>query len=131
MNDTAKRLLEQITVPQRTAIGYLERLCDGATCRLWKGNIIHGEQFLTLGTSIMMDDISTALLRLCAAKVIRPVAFRPSHSGAALLRLCVWNRRKQAEPNPSTAGHWDWEVTGEFAVLSLEEDVPNDEPMED
>lgn len=121
MNDAARRLIAQITAEQRTAISYLERLCNGATACLWKGNVIHGEQFLTLGTGVMMDDISTALLRLCAAKAIRPVAFRPSHSGGALLGLCKWNRGKQTEPNPSTAGHWDWEVTSEFAVLSLED----------
>jgi len=121
MNDHAKHLIAQITPDQRDAVAKLERLCNNATTRLWHTNVIHGEQFLTRGRNVMMADISTALLRLCSVGVIRPVAFRPSHSGAALLGLDVTNRRKHTMPNVSTAAHWDWEVTGEFAVLSLED----------
>lgn len=121
MNDAARRLIDQITVEQRTAISYLERLCDGATSCLWKGNVIHGEQFLTKERNVSMADVSTALLSLCVASVIQPIAFRPSHSGAAFIGLDVANRRKHTAPNAGTAAHWNWEVTGEFAVLSLED----------
>lgn len=123
MNDTARRLIDQITAEQRIAIDYLERLCSGATSRLWKGNVIHGEQFLTRGRAIFMAaDVSTALLRLYAANAIRPMAFRPSHSGAALLGLDYCQRRMHTTPDASDAAHWDWEVTGEFAVLDMETD---------
>lgn len=121
MNDVAKRLIAQITVPQRTAVDYLERLCAGATTRLWKGNVVYGEQFLTKGRTVSMADVSTALLRLCAAEAIRPIAFRPSHSGAAFLGLDSCQQRAHTKPNASDAAHWDWEVTGEFAVLTLED----------
>ncbi len=122
MNDAAKRHIAQITLSQRAAVGYLERLCDGATTRLWKGNVIHGEQFLTKkGHAVFMADVSTALLRLCAASVIRPIAFQPSHSGAAFLGLDSCQQGAHTTPNASDAAHWDWEVTGEFAVLTLED----------
>lgn len=121
MNDTARRLLDQITVEQRIAIAYLERLCGGGTVRLWKGNVIHGEQFLTQGRTVFMADVSTALLRLCAANIIRPIMFRPSLSGAALLGLDSCQRRAHTTPDASDAAHWDWEVIGEFAVLTMED----------
>ncbi len=121
MNNLAKRRIAQITVPQRTAIDSLERLCAGATTRLWKGNIVHGEQFLTKGRTVFMADVSTALLRLCAAGAIRPIAFRPSHSGAAFLGLDYCQRRAHTTPDPSDAAHWDWEVIGEFSVLTMED----------
>ena len=68
------------------------------------------------------NDVDDLLLRLLdGRKPHRPIAFRPSHSGAALLGLDPCQRRAHCTPDASEAAHWVWEVTGEFAVLTLED----------
>ncbi len=96
---------------KRQAIAYLDRLCPDGSTHLWSGNFIHGEQFLTKkGHAVFMADISTALLHLQAAGVIRPTKFTPSHSGAAFLGLDPCQRRAHTQPDAGDAAHWTWEV---------------------
>lgn len=94
-----------------------ERRFPGLFRLLWQGNVIHGEQVLALvprGFNAQMADVSTTLLRLHAAGVLRPLAFRPSPSGAAFLGLSPAYRGHQTAPNAGTAGHWTWECLGDF-----------------
>ncbi len=95
---------------KRQAIDYLDRLCPDGSIRLWPGNFIHGEQFLTKGRTVFMADISTALLHLQSAGVIKPTKFTPSHSGAAFLGLDSCQRRAHTKPDAGDAAHWTWEV---------------------
>lgn len=86
---------------------------------LYKEHIFHGEyQVLDRtpkGYNIMAADVSSALMGLFKVRIIEPIRFRPSRSGAAFLGLEVSQRRPHLRAHVGDAIHWEWRVMlGEF-----------------
>lgn len=103
MNDAQQAIDRLILVCGKEAIHHL-----------WPGNVIHGEQFLSLttGHSVSMADIGDRLRELHEAGIIKPIRFRPSHSGAAFLGLQEGaSKEKRDAPHAGDAAHWEWEVS--------------------
>jgi hypothetical protein len=89
-----------------------ERKFPGLSQWLWVGNVIHGERLLNMriGNYILMADVGDALIMLAESGILKPTAFRPSHSGAAFLGLSACNKRRERKgPTRDDAAHWEWE----------------------